>query len=156
MNSIILSRMTDGSPSVLLLFDEGSAPLKHYNRHSPDGFEWGYGGSGPADLAFSVLVHFYNEEIAEKYYHDFKRDIIASVPKSVKRFEIEIDLVKNWLDRTIKRKAEDKKPKNIFNPLLKSVPTFSYCPICNKEFIDNEDTNGPIKKCSNCGASFKR
>ncbi len=29
--------------------------LKHLVRYSPDGFEWGYGGSGPADLARSIL-----------------------------------------------------------------------------------------------------
>lgn len=26
--------------------------------HSPDGFEWGYGGSGPADLALNVVEHY--------------------------------------------------------------------------------------------------
>ena len=25
-------------------------------RHSPDGFNWGYGGSGPAELARAILV----------------------------------------------------------------------------------------------------
>lgn len=28
---------------------------KIYN-HSPDGFNWGYGGSGPAQLALAVLL----------------------------------------------------------------------------------------------------
>ena len=31
-------------------------PLEHIVRHSPDGFEWGYGGSGPADLALSIVA----------------------------------------------------------------------------------------------------
>ena len=31
-------------------------PLRHVVHHSPDGFEWGYDGSGPADLALSILV----------------------------------------------------------------------------------------------------
>lgn len=26
-------------------------------HHSPDGYEWGYGGSGPADLALNILAH---------------------------------------------------------------------------------------------------
>ena len=34
-------------------------PLPHILRHSPTGFEFGYGGSGPADLAFSILVHWF-------------------------------------------------------------------------------------------------
>jgi hypothetical protein len=33
-----------------------SGPLHHFVRHSPTGFGWGYGGSGPADLARSLLI----------------------------------------------------------------------------------------------------
>jgi hypothetical protein len=33
-----------------------SEPLRHVVRHSPTGFEWGYGGSGPADLARCLLL----------------------------------------------------------------------------------------------------
>jgi hypothetical protein len=36
-------------------------PLKHVMIHSPDGFEWGYNGSGPADLALSILADFFGE-----------------------------------------------------------------------------------------------
>lgn len=32
------------------------SPLRHYVRHSPTGFCWGYGGSGPADLARCLLI----------------------------------------------------------------------------------------------------
>ncbi|MBT9252140.1 MAG: hypothetical protein KM296_00220 [Brockia lithotrophica] len=35
-------------------------PLHHVERHSPTGFEWGYGGSGPADLALSILHDYLN------------------------------------------------------------------------------------------------
>jgi len=54
---------------------------KLYN-HSPDGFNWGYGGSGPAQLALAILLEYYNAEIARKYYQDFKRDIICGLPQS--------------------------------------------------------------------------
>lgn len=30
--------------------------LTHHVRHSPTGFEWGYGGSGPADTARCILL----------------------------------------------------------------------------------------------------
>lgn len=36
-------------------------------QHSPTGFEWGYGGSGPADLALNVL-HFL---LPPREVHDF-------------------------------------------------------------------------------------
>ena len=29
-----------------------------YCNHSPTGFEWGYGGSGPSQLAFCILLQF--------------------------------------------------------------------------------------------------
>jgi hypothetical protein len=31
-------------------------PLRHHVRHSPAGFNWGYGGSGPAELARCILI----------------------------------------------------------------------------------------------------
>ena len=36
-------------------------PLTHIAYHSPDGFEWGYAGSGPADLALAVLADHFEE-----------------------------------------------------------------------------------------------
>lgn len=47
-------------------------------NHSPTGFEWGYGGSGPAQLAFAILLdHFKNAGQALLYYQDFKESLIA-------------------------------------------------------------------------------
>lgn len=31
-------------------------------NHSPTGFEWGYGGSGPAQLALAILAHHFSVE----------------------------------------------------------------------------------------------
>lgn len=31
-------------------------PLVHHVRHSPDGFSWGYNGSGPSELARCMLI----------------------------------------------------------------------------------------------------
>jgi len=35
--------------------------LRHIPCHSPDGFEVGYEGSGPADLALAILVDYFGE-----------------------------------------------------------------------------------------------
>ena len=32
---------------------------------SPSGFEWGYGGSGPAQLAIAILAHAYDEDLID-------------------------------------------------------------------------------------------
>ena len=36
--------------------------LAHCNLHSPSGFEVGYGGSGPADTAASILADYFEED----------------------------------------------------------------------------------------------
>lgn len=67
-------------------------------NHSPDGFNWGYGGSGPAQLALAILiwaVDVYSKNLfAAKNYHQLlKWDHIAALSMD-KDFEIEIDLSK--------------------------------------------------------------
>jgi len=37
----------------------GSIPLKHIVQHSPTGMTWGYYGSGPHDLALSILADYF-------------------------------------------------------------------------------------------------
>lgn len=50
-------------------------------NHSPTGFEWGYGGSGPAQLALAILAdHCKNVEEALNFYQRFKWEIIAALP----------------------------------------------------------------------------
>lgn len=51
-------------------------------NHSPDGFNWGYGGSGPAQLALAILLKITSRETAMQMYQDFKWDVIASLPQS--------------------------------------------------------------------------
>lgn len=46
-------------------------------NHSPDGFNWGYGGSGPAQLALAICI-----ELGIDNYHDFKWKHIATLPQS--------------------------------------------------------------------------
>lgn len=46
-------------------------------------FEWGYLGSGPAQLAFALLLDYYNDEhIARAHYQDFKTDVVAKLDDS--------------------------------------------------------------------------
>lgn len=54
---------------------------RKYVWHSPTGFEWGYEGSGPADLALNILAMFIPVYWAVKYHQEFKRQYIAPMPK---------------------------------------------------------------------------
>lgn len=50
-------------------------------NHSPSGFNWGYGGSGPAQLSIAILLDYYGNDAPElRYYQDFKFRVIASLP----------------------------------------------------------------------------
>ena len=60
---------------------EAHVSVPHAARHSPTGIEWGYGGSGPADLALSVLLALTDEQAANALYHRFKHEVVAAVPE---------------------------------------------------------------------------
>lgn len=65
--------------------DEGRAVVnvsQSIVSHSPDGFEFGYGGSGPADLALNVVYYLTGDKkLAEKLHQEFKFTFIAKVPR---------------------------------------------------------------------------
>jgi hypothetical protein len=52
-------------------------PLPHKLRHSPSGYAWSYGGSGPADLARSLLWDHLGREPSAALYQEFKWDFVA-------------------------------------------------------------------------------
>lgn len=57
-------------------------PSQKRHNHSPDGFSWGYHGSGCAQLALAVMMAMLGTdfETSKKHYQDFKRDVIANLP----------------------------------------------------------------------------
>ena len=51
-------------------------------NHSPTGFEWGYCGSGPAQLALALLAdHLADDRQALDIYQRFKWAVVAELPK---------------------------------------------------------------------------
>ena len=55
-------------------------PLRlELHNHSPTGFEWGYCGSGPAQLALALLADALGDEFARVHYQDFKRAVVGSL-----------------------------------------------------------------------------
>jgi hypothetical protein len=57
--------------------------LKVFN-HSPTGFSWGYGGSGPAQLALAILLRYLPAKEAVSLHQAFKWAIIAQPLEKVK------------------------------------------------------------------------
>lgn len=82
------------------------APSQRIVNHSPDGFSWGYHGSGCAQLALAILLFRFTDangkvaehgrEFATRYYQDFKRDVIATLPMD-EDFEIDTEDVEAWI-----------------------------------------------------------
>lgn len=50
-------------------------------RHSPDGFQWGYCGSAPAQLALALLLDALGRvRSAAHWYQTFKRQVVGCLP----------------------------------------------------------------------------
>lgn len=48
-------------------------------RHSPRGFEWGYAGSGPAQLALALCIEVAGRVRAERVYQSVKDALVAPI-----------------------------------------------------------------------------
>jgi hypothetical protein len=92
-------RAKDYRVTVETLYDEKLLP--HRVMHSPDGFCWGYGGSGPADLARSLLMHFMQtDDVSPWLYQQFKDDVIARLPQQGD-WTLTFDQVRDWLSKQV-------------------------------------------------------
>ena len=78
-------RGLDGVAHVMLI-EPGALrdlPLRlDLDNHSPTGFEWGYGGSGPAQLALALLADALDDDAEAIILHQrFKWKYIATLPQ---------------------------------------------------------------------------
>jgi hypothetical protein len=87
-----------------------SIPQRHVH-YAPTGFDWGFGGSGPADLALNVLALFLplapeatsvalrdGSSVSEPtwaLHQAFKYDLIASLPRS--GGHITAKMIEDWI-----------------------------------------------------------
>lgn len=86
-----------GIVTVLKNSQEFSAkPSQDVWNHSPCGFEWGYCGSGPAQLALALLLEVTSRDEAVRAHQDFKSMIVAAFPH--KQWACTGEGISNWLD----------------------------------------------------------
>jgi len=76
-----------------------SKQLRHHVYHSPTGFCWGYGGSGPADLARSILWDYLGAEPSASLYHDFKFEFVT-------KWGAEWTITENEIEKWIRSRPE--------------------------------------------------
>lgn len=60
-------------------------------NHSPDGFSWGYGGSGPAQLALALLLEAgADDDAARELHQEFKNEFVAVWPQTSGEYEVDV------------------------------------------------------------------
>ena len=97
------------SAEVLVLDASGVRPLRHFVRHSPSGFEWGYLGSGCAELARCILLDHYHVHPANDpsqpdglpvSYQAFKQDVIARLPRTAS-WSLTSGQIRQWVQAQV-------------------------------------------------------
>jgi hypothetical protein len=71
--------------------------------HSPEGFNWGYAGSGPAQLALAILLELLGDKDAETavaWHQDFKAGFIQRLPQ----LDFQVALPTIWTIRILQHK----------------------------------------------------
>ena len=86
MKTYTLFRNKNGDPNVVFRRHYGTAnfldPGYKYINRSPDGFEWGYSGEGPAQLAFAILLDVLGVGrlvLAKTLYEKFKAAFLVGM-----------------------------------------------------------------------------
>ena len=126
-------------------------------HHSPNGFEFGYAGSGPADLALNVCQHYLNSigyhgektdcfdgtcwSLAWILHQDFKRDFIASVPRT--GATISFETMKAWFDAHI---TDD--VKRLYDTPSTPKVLGDFCGNCQDTWPC--ECNDPVQCCGIC------
>lgn len=74
--------------TVLVCEQDGAAPSRPLDprldlrRHSPTGFAWGYGGSGPAQLALALACDVLGDDAhALRSYQELKARFVVDLPQ---------------------------------------------------------------------------
>ncbi len=103
----------DGGNAQVTVDGAPLAPRNDLANHSRDGFEWGYSGSGPSQLALAVLAHHFRaagdeprlaDAKARALYHTFKDKLIAKL--QAEGWELDAHVVADTVTMVVKDSAE--------------------------------------------------
>ena len=87
-----------------------------FRNHSPTGFEYGYMGSGPSQMALAILLDYTrNPKEALQYYMQFKEFIISKIPRDSKNWIIAVSFIALFLHYAKIDKKEGKEGKLLFD-----------------------------------------
>ena len=108
---VYYGRINDEIPAVIVEDKEKNLagildpkPSQKLINHSPDGFNWGYGGSGPSQLALALILDLgVADWAAEAIYQEFKQEVVANLPRNWERSE---DQLRSIVDRLLKSREK--------------------------------------------------
>jgi hypothetical protein len=92
-----------GGRCVVTVTDRGGEPRPldpryDLRNHSPDGFEWGYGGSGPAQLALALAADVLGDDnLAVTVYQQLKFRVVGRLP--AERWTLTEDELRDTLEQ---------------------------------------------------------
>lgn len=70
-------------------------------NHSPDGVEWGYTGSGPAQAALAICATVAGDETALQVYQEVKVRLIATIPQMSNNWVLSEPDVRDEIERAL-------------------------------------------------------
>jgi len=108
-------------------------------NHSPDGFQWGYGGS--AQLAIALLADATGHDyLAKLCYQQFKREVVATLPNE---FQLTDEQIVKWVEHWAGTSQKAEGMENFLDDMSKSMFGRSRkdpaCVTCGSTKVQNED-----------------
>ncbi len=138
-----------GGCRVYVIEGDKARPLYHVKYHS-DAFEWGYGGSGPADTSLSILADYFGEKRlnrkqiergesrAWQWHQPFKWARFAVAPADHTGFTITEEQITEWLT-----KQEGEHKDDVEDAIREGDEGSGQCPQCGGFLFGGE--------CEDCG-----
>lgn len=84
-------------------------PRRDLHDHSPDGFEWGYGGSGPAQLALALAADVLGDDgRARGVYQRLKFKVVGGLGRD--GWELTEERLRHTIDRIEHEQAPGRPP----------------------------------------------
>lgn len=89
-------------------------PSMRLRNHSPTGFEWGYGGSGPSQLALALLLDATGDrDFATRCYHWFKWAVVACWGET---WQITAGEIRGWVERWEREERQREEATQVIEP----------------------------------------
>lgn len=81
---------------------------RELRNHSPTGFDWGFNGGGPMQLALAMLCDFFqDDQKSMEHYQEFARDIIAPIGQQT--WSIKSESMVDWARGKMREKRDASK-----------------------------------------------